>query len=84
MTDDAVLIVDYKSDRNPPDEVSAVSDSYLAQMAAYRALVREIYPGHDVTCALLWTDAPALMPLPNALLDEALQKIEAVPKSMPS
>jgi ATP-dependent helicase/nuclease subunit A len=38
-------------------------------MAAYRALLREIYPGRAVRCALLWTAAPRLMPLDATHLD---------------
>ena len=39
------------------------------QMAAYRAVLREIYPDRPVSAALLWTDGPRLMALPGALLD---------------
>ncbi len=69
VTDDSVLIVDYKSNRPPPDTVEAVPPVYLGQMAAYRAVLREIYPDRPVSAALLWTDGPRLMALPGALLD---------------
>ncbi|MEP4052908.1 MAG: double-strand break repair helicase AddA [Litorimonas sp.] len=81
VTDEAVTIVDYKSNRPPPTDPSDVADLYLGQMAAYRELAREIYPGRTVNCALLWTDGPHLMTLPNALLDAALQKVAALPIS---
>jgi ATP-dependent helicase/nuclease subunit A len=61
-----VLIVDYKTDREPPGAAEQVPVTYLRQMAAYRALLRRIYPGRAVRCALLWTAGPQLM-----LLDEA-------------
>lgn len=64
-----VLIVDYKSNRPPPATAERVSPVYLRQMAAYRALLRSIYPGMPVRCALLWTETPRLMPLPDTLLD---------------
>jgi ATP-dependent helicase/nuclease subunit A len=64
-----VLIVDYKSDREPPLGPDRVPVPYLRQMAAYRALLREIYPGRAVRCALLWTAAPRLMPLDATHLD---------------
>ena len=38
-------------------------------MAAYRALLRAIYPGRTVRCLLLWTEEPQPMPLEDALLD---------------
>jgi len=40
-------------------------------MAAYRGLIRQIYPAHNVRCVLLWTDGPRLMELPGAVLDRA-------------
>lgn len=81
VTEETVTIVDYKSNRPPPTDPSDVADLYLGQMAAYRELAREIYPGRKVNCALLWTDGPHLMTLPNALLDAALQKVVALPIS---
>ena len=81
VTDTLVTIVDYKSNRPPPTKPEDVSDLYLGQMAAYRELAREIYPGRRVNCALLWTDGPDLMELPDTLLDAALQKVAALPIS---
>lgn len=69
MTEDEVLVVDYKTNRPPPATAEEVAALYLKQMAAYRALLREIYPGRRVRTALLWTDGPRLMPLPDGLLD---------------
>jgi ATP-dependent helicase/nuclease subunit A len=69
VSDDVVMIVDYKTDRPPPARPEAVPARYLAQMAAYRAALRLIYPDKAVRCALLWSDLPALMLLPEPLLD---------------
>ena len=69
ITDDAVLVVDYKSSRAPPEREAGVPVVYLRQMAAYRAILREIYPDRPVRCALLWTDGPRLMPLGDRLMD---------------
>jgi ATP-dependent helicase/nuclease subunit A len=69
VTDEAVLAVDYKTNRPPPERVEDVAVAYLAQMAAYRAALQRIYPDRPVRCTLLWTDAPRLMALPDALLD---------------
>lgn len=65
---DEVLVVDYKTDRVPPAAVDQVPRAYLRQMAAYRALLRRIYPGREVRCALLWTAEPRLMILEDAVL----------------
>ena len=69
VTEEAVWIVDYKSQRPPPASPAAVSPVYLRQMAAYRALVAGIYGDRPVRCALLWTAAPSLMALDDGLLD---------------
>ena len=70
VTDKEVLIVDYKTNRPPPKEVKDVALAYLKQMAAYKSVMMNIYPGRVVKCALLWTDGPMLMPLPDALVDK--------------
>lgn len=74
ITDHEVLIVDYKTNRPPPDRVEDVATVYLAQMAAYRALLQAIHPAKPVRCALLWTDAPRLMELPAERLDAVLSR----------
>ncbi len=70
VTDTEVLVVDYKTNRPPPSRVEDVHIAYLKQMAAYRAVMQKIYPNRPVKCALLWTDGPTLMPLPEVLLDK--------------
>ena len=77
VTEAEVLIVDYKTNRPPPERSEDVSPVYLAQMAAYRALLRAIHPGKPVRCALLWTDAPRLMALPEDRLDSVLSQARA-------
>ena len=66
-----VLVVDYKSNRPPPLGEQEVPRAYLKQMAAYRALLRLIYPTRKVRCALLWTDGPRLMGLSETALNAA-------------
>jgi ATP-dependent helicase/nuclease subunit A len=62
-----VLIADYKTGRPPQSGVAPVA--YLRQMAAYRAVLRAIYPDRPVRCALVWTQEPSVALLPDALLD---------------
>lgn len=63
------LIVDYKSNRPSPMQISQVPRPYLRQMAAYRSAIRLIYPDKTVRCLLLWSDGPRLMELPADMLD---------------
>ena len=69
VTDDAVLLVDYKTNRLPPADVTATPTGYLRQLAAYRALLQALYPAHRCTAAIVWTMGPRLDILPDALLD---------------
>ncbi|MBM3569868.1 MAG: double-strand break repair helicase AddA, partial [Alphaproteobacteria bacterium] len=67
-----ILAVDFKTNRAPPAAPETAAPAYLAQMAAYRALLRRAFPGRRVRTALVWTDGPRLMALPDALLDRHL------------
>jgi ATP-dependent helicase/nuclease subunit A len=69
VTADAVLVADYKTHRDPPAEVADTPVLYLRQMAAYRAVLRAIFPGRRVECALVWTQAARVATLPPGLLD---------------
>ncbi|WP_404381849.1 double-strand break repair helicase AddA [Caenispirillum salinarum] len=73
VTEDEVLVVDYKTNRPPPQKVDDVSEGYLRQMAAYRGALADLYPGRPVRCALLWTDGPRLMELPAGRLDDLIE-----------
>lgn len=68
VTRDEVLIVDYKTNREPPSDLEAVPKSYIAQMAAYFHILSMIYPDRRIRGALLWTEGPQLMALPSSLL----------------
>ncbi|MCW3477813.1 double-strand break repair helicase AddA [Limobrevibacterium gyesilva] len=66
---DRVLIADYKTNRAPPAQADGVPVLYLRQMAAYRAVLRAVFPERAVTCALVWTTGARVMPLPDSVLD---------------
>lgn len=69
VTPDEVLVVDYKTGRRPPAGPAGVPPAWLAQMAGYRDLLAAIFPDRPVRAALLWTEAPRLLALPDDLLD---------------
>ena len=75
VSDKQVVIVDYKTNRLPPVSASDISEAYISQLALYQLLVRRIYPDHSVNAALLWSETPALMFVPQALLDKQLSKL---------
>lgn len=65
---DSVFIVDYKTNRPPPLEVAGVADAYLFQLAAYRLALAEMFPGKALRAAILWTDGPRLMAIPDEVV----------------
>ena len=64
-----ILLVDYKTGREPPATVADTPVLYLRQVASYRAVMQALYPGRPVRCALVWTLGPAVVTLPPDLLD---------------
>jgi ATP-dependent helicase/nuclease subunit A len=68
-TDDAVLIVDFKDGDPRPSPPEA----YLRQLALYRALLSQIYPGRIVRAFILWTRGPFLSEIDAARLELALR-----------
>jgi ATP-dependent helicase/nuclease subunit A len=72
VTPEAVLIVDYKTNRPAP---RIAPQAYLAQLALYRAVLAKLYPGRAVRCGLIWTEVPDLVELSTDALDAALMQI---------
>lgn len=69
VEDARVLVLDFKTDRPANTDPAAAPDAYVLQLALYRAVLRKIFPSKVVSCALLWTEAPHLMELPESRLD---------------
>jgi ATP-dependent helicase/nuclease subunit A len=69
IRENEVVIVDYKTNRPAPRQESDVPDVYYRQMAAYRAVLRKIWPDRGIRCVLLWTDGPHTISLDERLLD---------------
>jgi ATP-dependent helicase/nuclease subunit A len=74
VTQAAVLIGDFKTNREPPRRIEDVSPAYIRQLALYRGLLRTLYPDRPVRAALIWTEVPDLMELSEALMDRALSE----------
>lgn len=72
VTESEVLIVDYKTNRPPPSLAQDVPLAYRRQLALYRALLDEIYPGRKIRAFLLWTAAPLLMEIDAKTLDDSM------------
>ncbi|EAU42964.1 helicase, UvrD/Rep family protein [Fulvimarina pelagi HTCC2506] len=76
VTDRDVLIVDYKTNRPPPQTLAEVPKDYVRQLAIYRALVMQLYPHRPVRTALLFTEGPHFIALDEAMMEGALGNME--------
>jgi ATP-dependent helicase/nuclease subunit A len=80
VTDEAVLIADYKTNRPAPRDLAdavATHAPYVRQLALYREVLACIYPGKPVRAALVWTDVPELMEISTSALDAELARLIA-------
>jgi len=66
-----IIIADYKTDRAVPAAPALIPPAYVRQMAAYRAILAQIYPGANISCVLIWTETATPMTVPAALLAAA-------------
>ena len=73
VTGEAVLVVDYKTDRLVPGSLKDVPPAYIAQLALYRAVLMRIYPGKSVRAALIFAAGPVLLEISAPTLDGALE-----------
>ena len=78
VTPTQVLVIDFKTDQPAPEKAEDVAETYVAQMAAYWAVLKTAFPDREVVAALCWTDGPRLMRLPEAQLLEVLTSARAM------
>ena len=69
---DRVLVIDFKTNRPAPRAIESADPAYVLQMAVYAAVLRAVFPGRAIEAALIWTDGPRLMPIPEAVMRDAL------------
>ncbi|NTS32747.1 double-strand break repair helicase AddA [Phyllobacterium sp. BT25] len=72
---DRVVIIDYKTNRPAPQMLAKVPETYVAQLALYRELLAPLYPGKTIETALLFTEGPHLVDIPEAAMNEALERL---------
>jgi ATP-dependent helicase/nuclease subunit A len=61
ITDDEILIVDFKTNRPSPQDAKDIPAIYRKQLKLYAEVIAKIYPSHKIRTALLWTDRADLM-----------------------
>jgi ATP-dependent helicase/nuclease subunit A len=75
VTSDAILIADYKTNRDPPRTLAEVPLPYVGQLALYRAVLGQLYPGRPLQALLVWTEGPDLMEVSAEAMDAALVQL---------
>ena len=79
VTDDEILIVDFKTNQTPSATAAEAPAAYVRQLALYRALLARLYPGRTIRAALLWTETPELMEILPPALDAELASLRKRP-----
>jgi len=72
VTDNDVLIVDFKTNHSPPRTAAEAPRGYVRQLALYRAVLSRLYPQCAVRAALLWTETTEFMEIFAPALDAEL------------
>jgi ATP-dependent helicase/nuclease subunit A len=72
VTEDAVWIADFKTDRVPPGSTADAPAAYVRQLAHYRAAIQRILPGRPVRALLVFTAGPVVLEVEAARLDAAI------------
>ncbi|PTM39947.1 double-strand break repair helicase AddA [Bosea sp. 124] len=70
-----VVIADFKTAARPPRDESAIPETTLAQLAVYRALIGQIYPGRRVRALLVYTATLTRLEPDPARLDAVLARL---------
>ncbi|MEH2559416.1 ATP-dependent helicase/nuclease subunit A [Bradyrhizobium algeriense] len=75
ITENEVLIVDFKTNHTPPSRPDETPRGYVRQLALYRAVLAKLYPQRLVRAALLWTETAELMEISAPALEAELASI---------
>ena len=65
---DRIRLIDFKTARRPAASAQAIPTGILRQMAAYALALEAAYPGRSIEAAVLYTETPALLAIPESLL----------------
>jgi len=74
LTEDAVQIVDFKTNRVVPKDPRSCPEGLLRQMGAYAVSINEVYPDRNILIDILWTRTGELMRLPHDIVSESLMR----------
>ncbi|MCK0097209.1 double-strand break repair helicase AddA [Yoonia sp. F2084L] len=72
---DTITAIDYKSNQLVPERPEDTPIGLQRQLAAYDLALRDIYPDHQITTAILWTHTGTLTVLSQQHLHDALNTL---------
>ncbi|MGD9481146.1 double-strand break repair helicase AddA [Shinella sp. G-2] len=75
VTPTTVEIVDFKTNRVPPTRAEEIPYEHRAQLAIYRAILAPLYPGREIRCGLIYTEAAKAFWLEADLMDASLAEL---------
>lgn len=75
VSPDAVLLVDYKTNRSPPSDQQSVPLAHRAQLAIYRDILKPLYPGRPIRAWLIYTETGQVIALDDQTLAQSLAEI---------
>ena len=58
---DQIIVVDFKTNRNPAQTINDVPEAYRSQLKSYKSLLQKIYPQKDIKTFILWTNNANMM-----------------------
>ncbi|HBF31335.1 double-strand break repair helicase AddA [Rhizobium sp.] len=76
VTNEKVILLDYKTNRQPPKRLADVPLAHSAQLAIYRELLIPLYPGKPIDCILVYTEGPHVVTLTEDTMSHALQALQ--------
>jgi ATP-dependent helicase/nuclease subunit A len=76
MTADALLLVDFKTDRVPPSAPEDIGAAYVSQIALYGEVLRRAFSGKPVEARIVYTRGPRIHRLTPEQLSAALRDLE--------
>lgn len=79
VTAQEILIADYKTNARPPNDAAGIAESYVEQLALYKAVIAPLYPGRTIRCLLIYTIDQSLHEIAEARLEAALQRLRTAP-----
>ena len=78
-----VILADFKTSLVPPGDADRISAATLVQVATYRSLLMQLYPGRAVRALVIYTAGPVVIEISPGQLEAALAMPLAVPLAAP-